>query len=217
MKTDSQLQYDVIEELKWDPSVGRAEIGVAANDGVVTLSGLVETFAQKYAAQAAAKRVAGVQAVAEDLSVRPPLATRPTDTEIAHAALLAIRWDSEVPDDEVKLDVEDGWVTLRGKVEWQYQRSAAERAVRYLIGVRGITNLIAVQPRVSVPEVRGKIENALKRSAELDSQRIQVEARNGTVTLTGTVRSWAERSDAQRAAWSAPGVVMVDDRMEVGA
>lgn len=217
MKTDAQLQRDVIEELKWDPSVGRGEIGVAARDGVVTLSGQVDTYAQKYAAESAAKRVSGVLAVAEDLLVQPPLTSTRTDTDIAHAALAAIRWDTEVPQDALTLRVENGWITLEGKVEWNYQKSAAERAVRYLTGVRGLTNLIAVRPDVSVSELRNKIGEALKRSAALDAKHIEVEAHEGTVVLSGKVRSWAERVDAERAAWSAPGVSSVEDRILIGA
>ncbi|HZO20110.1 MAG TPA: BON domain-containing protein [Gemmatimonadaceae bacterium] len=217
MKTDAQLQRDVIEELKWDPSVGRGEIGVAARDGVVTLSGQVDTYAQKYAAEAAAKRVGGVRAVAEDLLVQPPLTSTRTDTDIAHAALAAIRWDTEVPQDALTLRVENGWITLEGEVEWNYQKSAAERAVRYLTGVRGLTNLIVVRPDVSVSELRNKIEEALKRSAALDAKHIEVEAHEGSVVLSGKVRSWAERVDAERAAWSAPGVSNVEDRILIGA
>ena len=217
MKTDDQLQRDVIEELKWDPSVGRGEIGVAARDGVVTLSGQVDTYAQKYAAESAAKRVGGVRAVAEDLLVQPPLTSARTDTDIAHAALAAIRWDTEVPQDALTLRVENGWITLEGEVEWNYQKSAAERAVRYLTGVRGLTNLIVVRPDVSVSELRNKIEEALKRSAALDAKQIEVEAHEGSVVLSGKVRSWAERVDAERAAWSAPGVSNVEDRILIGA
>jgi len=217
MKTDMQLQRDVIDELRWDPAVGRAEIGVAAKDGVVTLSGEVDTFAQKYAAEHAATRVGGVRAVAEELTVKLPTATERSDTDLAHAAVTALRWDVEVPDDRVTVRVEDGWIALEGTVEWQYQRTAAVRALRYLTGVKGLTNLITVKPRASAPDVRAKIETALKRSAELDAQRIQVEASNGTVRLTGNVRSWAERNDAEQAAWSAPGVSKVEDRLLVGA
>jgi osmotically-inducible protein OsmY len=217
MKTDMQLQRDVIDELRWDPAVGRAEIGVAAKDGVVTLSGEVETFAQKYAAEHAATRVGGVRAVAEELTVKLPTATERSDTDLAHAAVTALRWDIEVPDDRVTVRVEDGWIALEGTVEWQYQRTAAVRALRYLTGVKGLTNLITVKPRASVQDIRAKIETALKRSAELDALRIHVEASNGTVRLTGHVRSWAERNDAEQAAWSAPGVSKVEDRLLVGA
>lgn len=216
MKTDIQLQHDVIEELMWDPTVGRAEIGVAAKDGVITLSGEVDTFAQKFAAEQAAKRVGGVRAVAEELTVKLPSAAERSDTELAHAAVNALRWDIQVPDDRVTVRVEDGWIALEGTVEWQYQRTAAERALRYLTGVKGLTNLITVKPRVSAADVRAKIETALERSAEIDAQRIHVEALNGTVRLTGRVRSWAERNDAEQAAWSAPGVTKVEDRLLVG-
>lgn len=216
MKTDIQLQHDVIEELMWDPTVGRAEIGVAAKDGVITLSGEVDTFAQKFAAEQAAKRVGGVRAVAEELRVKLPSAAERSDTELAHAAVNALRWDIQVPDDRVTVRVEDGWIALEGTVEWQYQRTAAERALRYLTGVKGLTNLITVKPRVSAADVRAKIETALERSAEIDAQRIHVEALNGTVRLTGRVRSWAERNDAEQAAWSAPGVTKVEDRLLVG-
>jgi osmotically-inducible protein OsmY len=217
MKTDMQLQRDVIEELRWDPSVGRAEIGVAANDGVVTLSGEVDSFAQKFAAERAARRVAGVRAVAEEVGVKLRTTTKRTDTELAHAAVNALQWDTEVPDDRITVRVEDGWIALEGSVEWQYQRAAAERAVRYLTGVKGLANLITVKPRASVQDIRAKIETALKRTAELDAHGIQVEASNGTVRLTGRVRSWAERNDAEQAAWSAPGVSKVEDRLLVGA
>ena len=217
MKTDMQLQRDVIEELRWDPAVGRAEIGVAASDGVVTLSGEVDSFAQKFAAERAARRVAGVRAVAEEVGVKLRTTTKRTDTELAHAAVNALQWDTEVPDDRITVRVEDGWIALEGTVEWQYQRAAAERAVRYLTGVKGLANLITVKPRASVQDIRAKIETALKRTAELDAHAIQVEASNGTVRLTGRVRSWAERNDAEQAAWSAPGVSKVEDRLLVGA
>ncbi|HEX8725472.1 MAG TPA: BON domain-containing protein [Gemmatimonadaceae bacterium] len=216
MKTDMQLQRDVIEELAWQPNVREAEIGVAVKNGVVTLSGFVESYAQKYAAARAAERVHGVRAVADDLSVKLPKSFMRSDTDIAHAAVSALKWDVEVPDSRIQVLVDDGWVSLDGAVDWQFQRTAAEKAVRYLTGVKGVINRITVQqPKVSAYEVNQRIEEALKRSAATEADRITVEAKNGKVTLRGTVRSWAEREDAERAAWAAPGVSEVDDEIAV--
>ncbi len=215
MKSDSQLQRDVTEEIRWDPSIGRAEIGITARDGVVTLSGQVDTYAKKLAAVRAAERVAGVKAVAEEMTVALPLPFERTDTDIAHAAVNAMRWDIEVPDETVKVRVENGWVWLEGEVNWQFQRTSAERAVRYLTGVKGVTNLIKIAAHASIPDVERRIDSALKRQAELDAKRIRVDAANGKVTLSGTVRSWTEREAAERAAWSAEGVTAVEDRLDV--
>ena len=215
MKSDLQLHKDVIEELRWDPRVNEAEIGVSAKGGVVTLTGSVETYAQKFAAERAVERVTGVRAIAEELHVRPTSTRLYDDTEIAHAAVKALAWNIEVPADKVTAKVEGGWVTLRGEVHWNFQRLAAERAVRYLGGVKGLLNLIEVKPVVSAVEVKSKIEAALKRSAELDAKRITVDAADGKVTLKGNVRSWTEREDAENAAWAAPGVKAVEDRLVV--
>ena len=215
MKTDTQLQKDVIDELRWEPRVNDAEIAVSAKDGVVTLTGSVDTFAQKYVAERAVERVTGVRAVADDLAVKVFGPHERTDTEIAHAALNALRWDTEVPDEKLTVKVEHGWVTLKGEAEWNYQKTAAERDLRYLAGVKGISNLITVKPRASATEIKAKIEAAFKRSAELDANQITVETADGSVTLKGTVRSWPERSDAERAAWAAPGVKEVHDRLVV--
>lgn len=215
MKSDTQLHKDIVDELRWDPRVKEAEIAVSAKGGVVTLTGSVETYAQKYAAERAVERVAGVRAVADDLHVRVPGSSQRTDTDIAHSAINALNWDIEVPDDKISVKVDGGWVTLKGEVGWQYQKSAAERAVRYLSGVKGISDLITVKPMASPVEVKAKIEAALKRNAELDAKGITVETTDGKVILKGNVRSWAERTDAERAAWAAPGVKEVDDRLIV--
>lgn len=215
MKSDSQLQRDVTDELHWDPQTSRTELGVAVKDSVITLTGTVDSYSQKLAAERAAERVNGVKAVAEELEVRLPGSVKRTDTEIAHAAVNALMWDTEVPDDQVKVKVENGWISLEGSVTFRFQSEAAERAVRYLMGVKGVTNLVRVTPPVSTMSVKTKIEDAFRRSADVDSKRISVEAIDGKVTLKGTVRSWTERRDAERAAWSAPGVKQVEDNLLV--
>ena len=216
MKTDTQLQRDVIDELRWDAQVDGAEIGVAVKDGVVTLTGKVNSYARKLAAVHAAERIGGVRVVADDVTVALPLFAKKTDTDIAHAVANALKWDIEVPDDRIKARVDGGWLWLEGEVDFQYQRESAERAVRYLTGVHGVTNLIKIAQHASVPDVKQRIESALKRQAELDAHQIRVEALDGKVTLKGHVRSWAEREDAKRAAWSAPGVTSVEDQIAVG-
>ncbi len=216
MKTDMQLQRDVIEEMAWQPNISDAEIAVGAKNGVVTLSGFVNTYAQKFAAVRSAEKVRGVHAVADDLKVRLPNALMRSDTDIAHAAVSALKWDVEVPDSRIKVLVDDGWVSLDGAVDWQFQRLAAERAVRHLSGVKGVIDRVTVQqPKVSAYEVNQRIQDALKRSAALDADKISVEAKDGKVVLRGTVRSWSEREDAERAAWASPGVTEVDDEIAV--
>jgi len=216
-KTDTQLQRDVLDELKFDPRVTEAEIGVAVKDGVVTLTGHVASYAQRTAAERAVERVGGVRAIAEDLHVKLPGSLERSDTDIAHQVANALQWDIEVPEDRITARVENGWVWLEGEVEWQYQRMAAERAVRYLTGVRGITNLVHIKPRTSQYDVAKHIKQALHRSAEADAKRIEVETADGRVTLKGTVRSVAERQDAERAAWGADGVTAVDDRLTISS
>jgi osmotically-inducible protein OsmY len=216
MKSDKDLQLDVIAELDWTPSLEGEEIGVAVKNGVVTLSGTVSSYVRKFEAERAAERVHGVKAVAADLNVKLPDSWMRTDTEIAHAALDALKWDVRVPDDKITLHVEDGRIILQGEVEWQYERDAAGRAVRYLTGVKGVSNFLTVKPKKASPsDVTRKIKEAFKRSAEVDSSRISVDSLDGKIILKGQVRSWAERRDAEDAAWSAPGVTAVDDRLAV--
>lgn len=216
MKTDLQLQRDVLDELKFEPSIREAEIGVAVKDGVVTLTGFVDSYAEKFTAERTAERLNGVKAVADDIKVRVPGLYQRSDTDIAHAAVNALRWDIQVPDDRIKAAVDDGWIDLEGQVEWQYQKWAAEGAVRNLTGVKGVTNLIAVKPKkASTFEVGQKIKDSLRRHAERDADKITIEAKDGRVTLRGTVSSYAERQDAERAAWQAPGVTNVEDLIAV--
>lgn len=215
MKSDQDIAIDVLAELRWDPSVKGSEIGVGVKEGVVTLSGTVVTFAQKYAAARAVEGVYGVRAIADDLVVRSEARCARSDTDLAHMTLCALERDVEVPDEQIQVTVDDGWIVLEGSVDWRFQRDAAERAVRYLSGVQGMTNRIAVRPRSYSTEVKAKIEAALRRSAEVDSHRVVVDSADGLVTLRGTVRSRAERMDAERAAWNAPGVREVHDHIEV--
>ncbi len=214
-RTDEQIQRDVLEELKWDARVQPNEIGVAVKDGIVTLTGWVDSFTKKWAAEEAALRVPGVKAVANDIEVRLPFESERTDADLAAAAIRALEWDAAIPRDAVKVTVSKGWVTLEGEVEWEYQKEDAERVVRRLTGVRGVTNLIRVHPHTKPQptEIKKKIEDALVRSAETDAQRIQVEVLGDKVILRGSVRSWAERQEAERIAWSAPGVAAVENHI----
>ena len=214
MKTDSELRRDVERELEWDPSIDARNIGVAVKNGVVTLTGYVSSYADKWRAERIAKRVSGVTALANEIEVK--LSTERTDPDIAEAARAALKADSRLPADRIKVIVERGWVTLEGTVDYYYQKPAAESDVRYIAGVRGVTNALVVTPKVSPTDIRMKIEEALKRSAQLDANRISVETEGSKVILSGTVRSWAEREEAEMAAWAAPGVTQVENKIKVG-
>jgi osmotically-inducible protein OsmY len=214
-RTDEEIQRAVLEELKWEPRVNPSEIGVAVKDGVITLTGWVDSYTKRWAAEEAAHRVRGVKAVANDIEVRLPTSSERPDPELAAAVVRAIEWDAALPTDRIQVTVSKGWVTLRGDVEWQFQKEDAERVARRIAGVRGVTNLIVVRPRMTPTDLKRKIEEALVRSAELDAQRIQVEIQGSKVVLRGTVRSWLEREAAERAAWSAPGVTEVENRIVV--
>ena len=215
MKSDMQLQKDVMDELRWEPSVSEKEIAVAVKDGVVTLGGFVQSFAQKRAAELAVARVAGVRAVAENIHVKLPTSRQRSDTEIAHAVINALKWDTEVPDELIKVKVENGLVTLEGKVEFFYQKTAAERCVRFLNGVKGVSNFISVKPSVTTLKVSQNIEAALKRRAEIDADKIKVDMLDGKVTLRGSVGSFLELKEAEHAAWATPGVWSVEDKLMV--
>jgi osmotically-inducible protein OsmY len=213
--TDRELQKHVQNALDWEPSVDAAEIGVSVDDGVVTLRGDVRSYADKSAAERVSLAVYGVKAVANDLKVRLPNGQHRTDTDIAQAVLSALKWNSIVPDEKIAVAVSNGWVTLKGEVDWEYQRAAAARAVRDLTGVTAVTNAVRVKPHVNMMDVKTKIEAALKRSAEIDARRINVDVTDGKVVLSGNVHSWFERSEARHAAWAAPGVREVEDHIAV--
>jgi osmotically-inducible protein OsmY len=213
MKTDAELQQDVMNELKWEPTIKAAEIGVGVKDGVVTLSGYVDSYVKKWVAERAAARVSGVRAVAEEIQVRLPGSLKRSDEDIAGAVANVLEWNVLVPHDRVKVQVQDGLVTLSGEVDWWYQKNAAEEAVRYLMGVVLFNNQITVKPTVKPLDVKGKIESAFRRNALLDSRRVTVETRGGWVILSGSVRNWAERAEAQWTAWAAPGVSEVENNI----
>jgi osmotically-inducible protein OsmY len=215
MRSDHDIESDVKDELRWDPDLDSTDIAVSVNKSVVTLAGFVRSYSDKYEAEAAAKRVAGVAGVANDLEVRLPAIDERPDPEIARDAVATIKAQLPLSADHIKVLVKNGWVTLEGNVEWQYERTIAENTVRRLKGVRGITNSIVLKPRAQPSEIKRKIAEALKRNAELDANRITVEASDSKVVLKGTVRSWIEREEAERVAWSAPGITRVEDRIVV--
>jgi osmotically-inducible protein OsmY len=212
MKTDQELQTDVMDELKWDPVLTASEIGVSVKNSVVTLSGFVNSYSKKIAAENAAKRVKGVKAVAENIEVRIGTDGQRNDTQIAEAAVNAIKWNTQVPDERIKIKVESGWVTLEGNIDWQFQKEAALNAVKDLTGVKGVTNLITVAPSaIDLSLVEKNIRRALQRNADVEANNIQIKAVGSKVILKGETRSWAEKQEVERAVWSSPGVIEVED------
>ncbi|WAT83014.1 BON domain-containing protein [Delftia acidovorans] len=215
MKTDTQLQKDVMAELKWEPSVHASQIGVEVKDGVVTLAGEVSSYLEKWGAERAVQRVVGVRALAIDMTVKLSQMGKRTDTDIAASARNVLSWTNSVPIDTVQVLVEDGWITLSGEVVWNYQRSDAADRVRLLPGVRGVSNQISIKPRASAIVVKSEIEDAIKRRATSDTKTIVVDVTGGDVTLTGTVRSWTERDLVVHSARGSPGVRQVFDKMTI--
>lgn len=216
MARDSQLQQDIMDELDFEPSVNAAHIGVAVRNSVVTLNGHVGSYAEKIAAEQAARRVKGVHGIAQEIEVRYPSDKKTADDEIAGRALSIMRWNAVVPYDTVQVEVQHGWVTLTGQVEWQFQRIAAESGIRRLSGVAGLFNEITIKPRIDAADVERMIGDALKRNAEVEAQGIRVfSLGDGRVALEGSVHDWREREAVKRAAWSAPGVLAVDDRLKI--
>jgi osmotically-inducible protein OsmY len=215
MRSDADIKRDVEDELRWDPDLDPTDIAVTVKTSVVTLAGFAHSYGDKFEAERAAKRVAGVAGVANDIEVRLRNIDEQPDPDIARDAVAAIKSQLPISCEKIKVSVARGWVTLEGEVEWNYQKETAGRAVRRVKGVRGVSNLIELKPSVPAGEVKRKIEEAFRRSAEIDASRIQVEAHGSEVMLKGTVRSWAERQEAERVAWAAPGVTKVEDRLTI--
>lgn len=215
MKTDSQIQKDVMDELKWQPNIDETLIGVIVENGVVTLSGIVNDYSKKIAAEKAVKRVSGVKAVAEDIEVKYGDTYKKTDKEIAKAAVNALEWNTSVPDNKIAVKVEDGWVYLSGEVQWSYQRDAAKSAVENLLGVKHVANNITIKQTVKATDIKEKIKKAFERAAEVDARNIEVEVDGHAVTLKGTVHSLAEKDEARRTAYSSPGVYSVKNELKV--
>ena len=215
IRTDEEIQTDVLEELKWDSRVQPNEIGVIVKDGIVTLTGWVDSYMKKIAAEEAARRVRGVKAIANDIEVRLPGSAERTDADLAKAVLNALKWEADIPAGKLDVTVSQGWVTLKGEVEYGFQKRLAEQAVQRLSGVKGVTNLIVVKPHVEPSDLKQRIEKALVRNAETDASRITVEVQGSKVILRGTVRSYAEKKAAEETAWSAPGITEVENRIVV--
>ena len=215
MRTDSEIKRDVEDEIRWNPDIDATDIAVTVKSAVVTLTGFVHSYSDKLQAEADAKRIAGVAGVANDIEVRLPSSDVRPDPEIARDVVTELRVQLPLSANKIKAVVKGGWVTLEGEVEWHYQRERAESAVRHVKGVLGVSDLIKLKPSVSPADIKRKIEEAFKRNAEIDANRIQVKSSDGEVVLEGTVRSWAERQEAERVAWAAPGVKKVEDHIRI--
>ena len=215
MRSDREIERDVREELNWDPDLDADDIAISVKDGVVTLAGFTRSYSDRLEAERAAKRVAGVHAVANDIEVRLPSIDQRPDPDIARDAIASLKAQLPLSHENIKVIVKDGWLTLEGTVEWQYQKTTAENAVRKVKGVKGVTNVISLKPKVEPTDIQRRIQEAFKRNAEVDANRITVETHGSEVILKGTVRSWIEREEAERVAWSAPGITRVDDRIVV--
>ncbi len=215
MKPDKELLEDVIDELKWDPILHATEIGVTVKNGIITLSGQVNSYSKKLAAENAVKRVKDVRGLAEEINVKLSIAGQRTDAEIAQAAVSALKWNDSVPDDKIKVKVENGWVTLEGESEWQFEKDAAGSVVECLTGVKGMTNLVSIKPRINIPVIRESIKRALERSADVEAARITIETQGNKIILKGKARSWSERNQVERTAWSAAGVMAVEDELVI--
>lgn len=214
---DTTLRQDILDELDFEPSIDSADIGVAVENGIVTLSGHVPTYGQKVTVEHVVCRVKGVKGVAEEIEVRPFGTNQTADDEIVKRAVNSLKWNTSIPENAVQVKVQSGWLTLTGKVEWQYQKTAAADAVRNLAGVVGVSNHMEIKQRASALDVKKRIEDALKRNAEVKAQAIKVNLLDGgKIRLEGRVNTWSERSAAERAAWSAAGVSTVDDRITIG-
>ena len=215
MKTDAQLKQDIIAELTWEPSVNASQIGVEVKNGTVTLAGHVDSYTEKWQAERAAQRVSGVKGLAVEIDVKLPGLSKRTDADIAQSVRHSLEWTSWLPKDSIKVKAENGWITLSGEVEWDYQRQSAKDAVRSLLGVVGVSDEISIKPKASMTAVKSEIEAALKRRAHTDAQQISVDVRGADVTLSGSVHSWSERELAASSAWSTPGVRKVVDNITI--